>query len=88
MIDNDLGKFPVHMTFVGDVFTFSHAEVARVACRFRNNSDLLEALSQVKNAISVSELPDEDRMTLINLLDEERQIISFSMIARNSVIAV
>lgn len=86
--DDAIGKFPLHMTFVREVFGFSHEEARKVSGRFGCISDLLEAIRRVDRTISASDLPELEKSNLGKLLREEIEVISFSVVSRNSVIAV
>lgn len=87
-VDNDLGKFPRYMNLVGDVFSFSHLDATTAGRRFHSSCEFLGAIDQVARLIAVSQLSQQDKTTLVHLLGEEREVISFSVISRNGVIAI
>lgn len=87
-LDNAFGRFPSHMGLVANVFEFSHAEANLVSERFQNISDLLGILEQSRAAIRASNLPDEQKITIIDLLHEEADVILFSLTSRSSVVAI
>ncbi|RCS21358.1 hypothetical protein DUT91_24690 [Phyllobacterium salinisoli] len=87
-IDNEFGKFPSHMRNVRNVFEFSFAPADQVAKRFRNNGDIMRAFDKALQTIMETSLPDEEKKILNKLLADEKDVVSFSQLARNSIIAL
>lgn len=87
-VDNEFDKFPPHMRGVRNVFEFSYAAADRAAQQFRSNTDIMRVLDQVLQAIMQSTLPVEDKEMLNELLRDEKKVVSFAQISRNSVIAI
>lgn len=88
LIDDAFGKFPDHMQLVPDVFVFSHDNILDILSRFKNNSDVMIAFDALTEIILSSDLPEDEKNNIIDLLNEEREIINFSEIARGSVLAI
>ncbi|MCY1740480.1 hypothetical protein [Ensifer sp. SL37] len=84
----DFKKFPSHMNFVRDVFSFSFEEASKISGRFRTNAELLAALDTTLEAITNSELPEAERRVIYRLIEEEKSVISYSVVSRNSVVPI
>lgn len=87
-IEDSSERFPPQMLLVNEVFSYSYDEAAKVTQRFGSNAELLEVIRQVRDYIAQSELPDDAKMLLDALLQEETEVMSFSQTSRCSVISL
>jgi len=88
VIDNEFGKFPRYMSLTPDVFSFSYDDALKVVERFKNNADLSQALQTLMQFVGDSDLPEEQRNELIQLISEEIEVISYAVISRSAVVPV
>ncbi|MFK4064094.1 hypothetical protein [Brucella anthropi] len=80
--------FPRHMAIVNEVFSFCHDEATKILSRVESSADFLDNLEIVIEMVSISNLPEPNKLELIQLIEEERSILTFSNTARNCVLAV
>ncbi|OED49564.1 hypothetical protein [Leisingera sp. S232] len=76
------------MQLIANVFQFSHEEISDVIRRLNTGESLGVALAEARQFIAESELPEDDKDMLIQLLLEEEQVLLFSRTARNSVVEI
>ncbi|WP_273795148.1 hypothetical protein [Brucella intermedia] len=88
VIDNEFGKLPLHLQTASNVFSFSHIAAEQAAQRFRCGGDMLRALDKTIQTIDQSPLPEEEKNTIRELLEQEKEMISFSHTSRNTVISL
>ncbi len=87
-IDNEFGTFPRYLNLVPDVFGFSYEEALRLVSRFRNNADLTHALETLMQAVAGSDLPEEQREELMQLVTEETEVMSYAVVSRSCVVPI
>jgi len=88
LIDDEFGRFPRYMSLAPDVFSFSYDEALKATKRFKNNSDIAQALETLRQFILASELPDEQKEELAQLISEEMEVISYAVISRTCVVSI
>ena len=81
-------RLPKHLQLITNVFQFSHAEIFDVVRRLNTGESLENALAEARQYVAASELPENDKNILIQLLHEEEQVLLFSRTARNSVVEI
>ncbi|UWQ81777.1 hypothetical protein K3725_21355 (plasmid) [Leisingera sp. S132] len=81
-------RLPKHMQLISNVFQFSHAEISDVIRRLNTGESLGAAIAEAARFVADSDLPDEDKDLLLQLLHEEEQVLQFSRTARNSVVEI
>ena len=80
-------RFPSCMGYVDDVFCFRHDEANKIALRFKSVNELVKQLQAVIEEIRQADLADdEDKRAIISLLEEEIEVVSFSLSARGSIV--
>ena len=87
-IEDSSERFPPQMLLVREVFSYSFEDAAKVTERFGSNAELLDVIQQVREYIAQSELPEDGKMLLDALLQEETEVMSFSQTSRCSVISL
>lgn len=88
VLDDSFGRFPDYMSLIVDVFSFKHPPLKTIITRFSDTSDLRAALNQAKQAITDSDLPEQTKTEVLELLSDEQNMLSFSQVAKNSVIKI
>ena len=81
-------SLPKHLQLITNVFQFSHAEIFDVIKRLNTGESLENALTEARQYVAASELPENDKNILIQLLHEEEQVLLFSRTASNSVVEI
>lgn len=87
-IEDSSERFPPQMLLVREVFSYSFEEAAKVTRRFGSNAELMDVIQQVRDFIAKSDLPEDGKMLLDALLQEEIEVMSFSQTSRSSVISL
>ncbi|WP_028032365.1 hypothetical protein [Chelativorans sp. J32] len=87
-IDDEFGKFPRYMSLVPDVFSFSYEEALKAASRFRTEANLSQAFNALLEFILASDLPDEQKESLAQLISEEMEVISYAVVSRTCVVSI
>ncbi|WP_011579472.1 MULTISPECIES: hypothetical protein [Chelativorans] len=88
LIDDEFGKFPRYMSLIPDVFSFSYEEAFKATKRFKNNSDLAQAFETLREFVLASELPDEQKDELAQLISDEMEVISYAVVSRTCVVSI
>jgi hypothetical protein len=81
-------KFPTYMGLNRDVFEFSHEAASEITRQLRNPGDILDLLARAIDEIQATDLPTEDVEKLTEMIEEEKNVISFSLGARGSVVGL
>ena len=87
-IEDNAGRFPVQMLLIRDVFSFSFAQATETGQFFSGAVDFCNIFEKIIAFLQSSSLPPEDIETLVTLMQEEAEVISFSLRSRSGVIAL
>lgn len=88
-VEDDADVFPEQMLLLPMIFEYSFIEIDEFASSaFSNSSEILARMDSLRNAISQSALSENDKEELLQLVDEEQEVITYSQSARSSVIAM
>ncbi|WP_176086029.1 hypothetical protein [Martelella sp. HB161492] len=80
--------FPEYMNLVKNVFQFDIIDTENINKRFPTNSEMIDAMTELSLHIDGSDLDEDLKAELLELIDQERDVITFSEISRNSVVAI
>lgn len=88
-IENDAGRFPSQMLLIPNLFEFSFAEYETILhTTFSANADLLAALHKTMTFVEGSDIDEALKGEVLQLIEEEFEVVSFSQAARCSVISM
>ncbi|MBC8719585.1 hypothetical protein [Ochrobactrum sp. Marseille-Q0166] len=88
VLDDSFGRFPDYMNLIADVFSFEHPPLKTIITRFCDSSSLRAALDQAGQTITNSDLPEQTKTEVLQLLHDEQNMLSFSQVAKSSVIKI
>lgn len=88
-VESEAGRFPAQMLLIPKVFDFSflqHRELLDTT--FNSNAELLLALQNTMDFVQSSDLDEVLRSEVVQLIEDEVDVMSYSQTARCSVIAM
>ena len=80
-------KFPEHLMDCPDLFEFSYEEFVKIGRKFRSANDILAHIDGFTEEIYNSEQQEENH-EILSALEDEKQIIRFSIFTKNNVIVI
>ncbi|TPW28846.1 hypothetical protein FJU08_16080 [Martelella alba] len=80
--------FPEYMNLVKNIFYFDIIDTTKINKRFPTNAEMIDAMTELSLHVDSSDLDEDLKAELLELIDQERDVIAFSEISRNSVVAI
>ena len=88
-IENEAGRFPAQMLLIPNVFEFSFWEYkALLNTAFSSNAELLGALRKTSEFVEASDLDEPLKTEVLQLIQDELDVVTYSHSARCSVISM
>ncbi|WP_299211300.1 hypothetical protein [uncultured Tateyamaria sp.] len=81
-------NFPSYMLTAPDVFKFEHMRSTAAAMKLRNHADLSDLLQRTLKDIEASDLPEDAKSELREMIAEEEVVVSFSQISRRCIVTL
>lgn len=80
-------KFPSHLIDSQEVFSFSYENILEIGKNFRSSDYIVMVIDDLLNEENI-DISTEDKFILDSLLQDEIQVIKFSIDTRNNILSL